>query len=172
VNAILLQEGEPVEGDNTDANYDFINQGVCGPRSDRRALWYEIIGTGKEVTVNVCTNNEKITDFGVFLKCNTQQCKGYPPQLEEPANCDDDNANTYAFVADVGVAYYVHVRSDTLDPVGSNFTIWYTEPSEEPTPAPDSAPQMASSLSFVVTILTATATIGWMLGGGAEVMGV
>jgi hypothetical protein len=158
---------EPVEGDNTDANYDYVNQGVCGARSDRRAVWYEIIGSGKEVTVYVCTNNEKITDFGIFNVCNTQQCEGAPPQLTEPANCDEDDANTYSFVADLGEAYYVHVRSDTLDPEGSNFTIWYTEPSEEPTIAPiDGAP---TATSFIA-IVTATVTIGWML--GAAIMGV
>ena len=48
-----------MNGDNSDANYDYNNQGVCGARSDRRALWYEINGIGKEVTVNVCTNNDK-----------------------------------------------------------------------------------------------------------------
>ena len=61
IDSITLVEGVPVNGDNSDANYDYNNQGVCGARSDRRALWYEINGIGKEVTVNVCTNNDKST---------------------------------------------------------------------------------------------------------------
>lgn len=139
VDAITLEPGVPVEGDNTEANYDFINQGVCGPRSDRRALWYEIIGRGKPVTVYVCTNNEKETDYGVFHTCNTQNCVGFPPQLPESANCDEGDAHEFVFEAENGEDYFVHVRSDTLDPEGSNFTIWYTEPSDSPTTAPDGA---------------------------------
>jgi hypothetical protein len=139
VDAITLEPFEPVDGDNTDANFDFINQGVCGARSDRRALWYEIVGNGKNVTVYVCTNNEKITDYGVFHTCNTQLCTGAPDQLEEPANCDDGDALEFTFEAVLGEDYFVHIRSDTLDPEGSNFTIWYTEPTESPTMAPDSA---------------------------------
>jgi hypothetical protein len=137
----------PINGDNTNANFDFVNQGVCGPRSDRRALWYEIIGSGKNATVYVCTNNDKITDYGVFSVCNTQRCEGAPDQLTEPANCADDEANIFTFFAEDGEDYFVHVRSDTLDPEGSNFTIWYTEPSDEPTMAPSGAANIAIMMS-------------------------
>jgi hypothetical protein len=150
VNAITLEPFVAVEGDNTDANYDYINQGVCGARSDRRALWYEIIGKDKEVTVYVCTNNGKTTDYGVFTQCNTQNCLGYPPQLTEPADCEDNEANIYSFMADLGERYFVHVRSDTLDPEGSNFTIWYEEPTEAPTVTPSSAPRTFLTLTMTV----------------------
>merc|ERR1711924_314107 len=106
--------GVPVNGDNSDANYDYNNQGVCGARSDRRALWYEINGIGKEVTVNVCTNNDKITDFGIFHACNTQNCLGAPPQQMEPADCGEEQSNAYSFLAKNGDSYYVHVRSDVV----------------------------------------------------------
>ena len=161
VNAITLEPGEPVDGDNTNANHDYVNQGVCGPRSDRRALWYEIIGTGKNVTVYVCTNNEKITDYGVFHRCNTQQCVGGPPQLTEPANCDEGEANTFEFETELGEDYFVHVRSDTLDPVGSNFTIWYTEPpSEAPSMAPTDAASIPASSAF--SVIAAAVAVGWL----------
>lgn len=155
VDATILVEGVPVTGDNTDANFDFINQGVCGPRSDRRAVWYEINGVGKNATVYVCTNNDKITDYGVFQQCNTQKCEGSPDQLAEAANCDDDEANTYTFFAENGESYYVHVRSDTLDPEGSNFTIWYTEPSDAPTMAPSDAGRTAFSVFSSVGTMVA-----------------
>jgi len=129
--------GEKVDGDNSEANYDYNNQGVCGARSDRRAVWYEINGIGKEVTINVCTNNEKLTDFGVFQACNTQNCLGAPPQQQAISNCDVEESNEYSFIANDGESYYIHVRSDVLfEGEGSNFTLWYTEPTDEPTSAP------------------------------------
>lgn len=137
IDSITLTMGEKVDGDNSDANFDYNNQGVCGPRSDRRAVWYEVNGIGKEVTVNVCTNNEKLTDFGVFRACNTQNCLGAPPQQRTIASCDNEESNEYNFFATDGESYYIHVRSDVLfEGEGSNFTIWYTEPTDEPTAAP------------------------------------
>lgn len=155
MDSITLQPFEPVDGDNTDANFDFINQGVCGARSDRRALWYEIIGKGLPVTVYICTNNEKTTDFGVFKKCNTQQCTGAPDQLLEPANCEDDMAHNFTFDTELGEDYFVHVRSDTLDPEGSNFTIWYEEPTEAPTVAPDAAYCFTAMTATFVSVVAA-----------------
>ena len=139
--------------DNTNANFDFVNQGVCGPRSDRRALWYEIVGIGANTTVYVCTNNEKITDYGVFHTCNSQQCTGAPPQLEEPKNCQMNESNTFTFFAEKGEDYFVHIRSDTLDPEGSNFTVWYTE--EEPVGNGSSA-QMSLSASRIALAVIAS----------------
>mmetsp|Transcript_20220 Transcript_20220/g.47359 ORF Transcript_20220/g.47359 Transcript_20220/m.47359 type:complete len:211 (-) Transcript_20220:604-1236(-) len=137
VDSITLVPFEKIIGDNSDANYDFVNQGVCGARSDRRAVWYEINGKGKEVTVNLCTNNDKLTDFGVFTYCNTQKCLGAPPQQKEVTNCDADESNEFSFLALNGNSYYIHVRSDVLfEGEGSNFTIWYTEPTDEPTATP------------------------------------
>ena len=120
--------GEKVNGDNSDANFDYNNQGVCGSRSDRRAVWYEINGAGKEVTVNVCTNNEQITDFGVFRACNTQNCLGGPPQQRVLSNCDADESNEYVFFGNEGESYYIHVRSDVVfEGVGSNVSFdWYS----------------------------------------------
>jgi hypothetical protein len=103
-----------VDGDNSEANFDYNNQGVCGARSDRRAVWYEINGVGKEVTVYLCTNNGKLMDFGVFRACNTQNCLGFPPQQREIASCDNDESNEYVFMAEEGESYYIHVRSDVL----------------------------------------------------------
>mmetsp|Transcript_14479 Transcript_14479/g.23496 ORF Transcript_14479/g.23496 Transcript_14479/m.23496 type:complete len:232 (+) Transcript_14479:53-748(+) len=162
VDAVFLEPFEPVDGDNTDANYDYINQGVCGPRSDRRALWYEIQGKGKVATVYVCTNNEKITDYGVFHTCNTQQCVGAPPQQVEPANCDTGDANIFSFEAELGEDYFVHVRSDTLDPEGSNFTIWYTEPTDEPTMAPSESSMRYDAVSLVSIAISAVGC--WLFG--------
>lgn len=137
IDSITLEMGEKVDGDNSEANFDYNNQGVCGSRSDRRAVWYEINGSGKEVTVNVCTNNEQITDFGVFRACNTQNCLGAPPQQRVVANCDAEESNEYVFFGNEGESYYIHVRSDVFfEGVGSKHTIWYTEPTDEPTTVP------------------------------------
>jgi len=158
IDATKLDVGVPVNGDNTDGNFDFVNQGVCGPRSDRRALWYEIVGAGANTTVYVCTNNEKITDYGVFNTCNSQQCTGAPPQLAEPKNCQMDESNTFSFFAEKGEDYFVHIRSDTLDPEGSNFTVWYTEdepdiPSSAPSIAPSSTAMSSSTMRITLTVL-------------------
>jgi len=115
-----------VNGDNSEANYDYNNQGVCGARSDRRAVWYEINGIGKEVTINLCTNNDKLTDFGVFRTCNTQNCLGAPPQQFGASDCDALESNEYSFLAENGESYYVHVRSDVLfEGVGSNVSSFH-----------------------------------------------
>lgn len=128
IDSVTLTMGEKVNGDNSDANFDYNNQGVCGSRSDRRAVWYEINGAGKEVTVNVCTNNEQITDFGVFRACNTQNCLGGPPQQRVLSNCDADESNEYVFFGNEGESYYIHVRSDVVfEGVGSNVSFdWYS----------------------------------------------
>lgn len=145
IDSITLTMGEKVNGDNSEANYDYNNQGVCGPRSDRRAVWYEINGIGKEATINLCTNNEKLTDFGVFRACNTQNCLGAPPQQRVLSNCDAEESNEYTFLANDGESYYIHVRSDVVfEGEGSNFTIWYTEPTDEPTAAPMTEETMPS----------------------------
>lgn len=116
---------EKILGDNSGANFDYNNQGVCGARSDRRAVWFEIIGKGKEVTVNVCSNNDKLTDFGIFNACNTQNCLGFPPQQKVVSDCAADESNKYTFVAEGGENYYVHVRSDVLfEGVGSNVSFF------------------------------------------------
>lgn len=121
VDSVTLTMGEKVLGDNTYANFDYNNQGVCGSRSDRRAVWYEINGVGKEVTVNVCTNNDQITDFGVFRACNTQNCLGAPPQQRISTSCENDESNEYKFFGNEGESYYIHVRSDVVfEGVGSN----------------------------------------------------
>mmetsp|Transcript_9559 Transcript_9559/g.23816 ORF Transcript_9559/g.23816 Transcript_9559/m.23816 type:complete len:205 (+) Transcript_9559:120-734(+) len=138
IDSVTLEPFVKVDGDNTEANFDYNNQGVCGSRSDRRAVWYEINGAGKEVTVNVCTNNEQLTDFGVFRACNTQNCLGAPPQQFVVANCDDEESNEYVFFGNEGESYYIHVRSDVVfEGVGTKHTIWYTEPTDPPTVAPE-----------------------------------
>ena len=124
----------------TDANFDFLNQGVCGPRSDRPGVWYEITGRGAEVTIKVCTNNNIITDYGVFLACNSQDCEGFPPQTYEPADCDLNQTKDFSFMAKKNAQYYVQVRSDIVNGEGSNFTIVYDDSSlSGPTLAPESS---------------------------------
>jgi hypothetical protein len=119
----------PVSGDVTEANFDYNNQGVCGPRSDRPSVWYEVRGRDAFVTVKVCTNNDVITDFGVFTECNTQLCLGAPGQVYEPANCEDEESTDYRWFAEDNVQYFVHVRSDIVNGTGSNFTIVFEDES-------------------------------------------
>ena len=125
IDSITLIPFEKVTGDNTEANFDYNNQGVCGARSDRRAVWYEINGVGKEVTINVCSNNYQITDFGIFRACNTQNCLGAPTQQMMIAACDAEEQNEYSFLAEDGASYYVHVRSDVFfEGIGSNVSLF------------------------------------------------
>lgn len=111
------------------ANFDYYNQGVCGPSSDRASVWYEVRGRGARVTVKVCTNNDIITDFGVILECNTQKCLGAPPQTLLPSECQLNETKDFEFLAENDVQYFVHVRSDIVDGAGSNFTIVYEDES-------------------------------------------
>lgn len=132
-----LRPYEPVTANLTGANFDYLNQGVCGPRSDRPSVWYEVLGRGAQVTVKVCTNNNIITDFGIILECNTQKCQGAPAQTFEPADCDLEEYVDYSWVAERNTQYFVHVRSDVIDGIGSNFTIVYEDESLDGTLPPE-----------------------------------
>ncbi len=94
-------------------------------------------GRGSEVTVKVCTNNEVITDFGIILQCNTQKCLGAPEQAFEPANCDEEQFVSFSWMAETNIQYFIHVRSDVFDGIGSNFTIVYEDESLDGTLSPD-----------------------------------
>eukprot|EP00934_Nitzschia_sp_Nitz4_P005350 Nitzschia sp. Nitz4//scaffold8_size234185//86340//87036//NITZ4_001253-RA/size234185-augustus-gene-0.261-mRNA-1//-1//CDS//3329559794//5340//frame0 len=140
-----LSPYEPVNGDLSLANYDYNNQGVCGSRSDRPAVWYEVRGRDADVTVMVCTNNDVITEFGVFPDCNSRDCTASHPQTYEPALCELGEWVNVTFFAEDNEQYFVHVRSDVANGVGSNFTIMYEDSSldgpvtDAPTKAPTSS---------------------------------
>mmetsp|Transcript_23346 Transcript_23346/g.57447 ORF Transcript_23346/g.57447 Transcript_23346/m.57447 type:complete len:206 (-) Transcript_23346:148-765(-) len=150
VNAQPLVANTPVDGDTSQANFDYNAQGVCGGRSDRSAVWYSITGKGREVSVQVCTNNGKETDYGVFNVCNSQNCNGFPAvETGFIYDCAQNTTLDYTFVAMVATKYYVHVRSDIGSisaREGSQFTIQYLEdiqtmqPSAPPSALPSSVP--------------------------------
>ena len=121
----MLTSGVPVRADNSLANFDFHNQGVCGPRSDRSALWYEVAGTGDEVTISVCSNNGVITDFGVFPECNSQVCVAATQQYATAPDCGAGESIDVSFATKNKERYFVHVRADVVDGVGSDFNITY-----------------------------------------------
>ena len=132
-----LEPGVPVSGDTTEANFDYNSQGVCGSRSNERALWYRIIGAGLEVTVSVCNENEVLTDFGVFFNCNDQVCLDHPPQQDELSLCREGKAITLSFLAEEDEDYHIHVRGDTVGSgKGAQFTIMYTQPEDPESPRP------------------------------------
>jgi hypothetical protein len=144
-----------VDGDVSNANFDFNSQGVCGARSDRSALWYRITGTGREVTVQLCTNNGLITDFGVFNLCNSKDCKGFPAvNTGEIYACAQNQTLDYTFVAQEDEWYYVHVRSDIGDinnRNGSDFTLQYLEDAASPVIEPsDISSAMGISALFAL----------------------
>ena len=166
VDAIEMENGIPYEGDVSDANFDFTNQGVCGPNSDTSGIWYKIIGTGTEATVDVCTKNEKITTFGILLACNNNDpsvCRGHPSQTEEIMNCGMQNL-TYSFTTVEDTLYFVNVRSKVEQPGvgGSMFTVVYTH---EPVPVtPTMAPVMPPT-SAAPRSLSAFSLLGIAFGG-------
>lgn len=154
---------EPVDGDTSDANFDFNAQGVCGARSDRSAVWYRITGTGRKVTVQVCTNNGKTTDFGVFNLCNSQTCQGYPAvNTGLIYDCAEGNTLDYGFVAQENEWYYVHVRSDIGDinnRDGSQFTVKYVEDQSSPVITPSTSSAMGLSAMFALGVASVIALV-------------
>ena len=138
-----------MDGNNTEANFDYNNQGVCGSRSDRPAIWYEVKGRGAEVIVKVCSNNGVITDFGVLLECNSRLCEGAPPQTFEVADCALGQSVDYTWFAEDNTQYFIQVRSDVIDGVGSNFTIVYEDESLDGplTDSPTRSPSSTSNLN-------------------------
>jgi hypothetical protein len=120
--ATQLLPDVPIQGSNANANFDFNNQAVCGPRSDRRAVWYSITGNGNPFTAHLCSNDdEEIVNFGVFRECNSQNCQGFPDV--DLANlifkCEDDVSQPYSWLAEVGSRYFFHVRGPEE---GANFS--------------------------------------------------
>jgi hypothetical protein len=164
VNARPLVAIEPVDGDVSNANFDFNSQGVCGARSDRSALWYRITGTGREVTVQLCTNNGIVTDFGVFNLCNSQDCKGFPSvNTGEIYSCAQNETLDYTFVATEDEWYYVHVRSDIGQDLsarnGSDFTLQYLEDQLSPVIAPSDSSAMGISALYAVGLASFMALV-------------
>jgi hypothetical protein len=154
-----------VLGDNSEANFDFTNQAVCGPRSDRRGVWYKIVGTGLKTTVDVCTNSDKITDFGVFTACNNNDpsaCVGFPPQTDAVKKCDNNETSAYSWTAEENTNYYVNVRSEwDAVTLGTNFTVVYTETGGEgTTPTPDASAAM--SVSSFLALVVSGLVMAWL----------
>jgi len=145
-----------VDGDTSQANFDFNAQGVCGARSDRSAVWYRITGSGREVTVQVCTNNGKETDFGVLTLCNSQTCKGYPAvNTGLIYDCSQNKTLDYKFLAEEDVWYYVHVRSDIGDinaRNGSQFSVQYLEDANDPVITSKDSSSMGLSAMFAAGV--------------------
>ena len=154
-----LEPGVPVMGDTQEANFDFNTQGICGSRSNERALWYRIIGDGLEVTVSVCNDNDVLTDFGVFYNCNDQLCLGSPPQQDELSPCSEDKAVTFKFLAEDGEDYHIHVRGDFAGSgKGAQFTIMYTQPETE-----SNDPSSNESLDSAASTITLPLSLLWTI---------
>mmetsp|Transcript_19712 Transcript_19712/g.48440 ORF Transcript_19712/g.48440 Transcript_19712/m.48440 type:complete len:505 (-) Transcript_19712:136-1650(-) len=134
-----LYENEPVSGDNSFAVKDFTDMDACGPNSHLEGVWYEIIGTGEEVTLKICTENQRLLSVGVFSACNSQSCLGFPPRQLRPASCDRNEYMTYQFFAERDRSYRVHVRANVIDfskvSLGAQFKISYRT-TGSPTAAP------------------------------------
>jgi hypothetical protein len=169
VDATLLEPDIAVLGDNSDANFDYVNQAVCGPRSDRRGVWFKIVGTGLKTTVDVCTNSEKVTDFGIFSACNNNDasvCVGFPPQTDAVKMCENNETAAFSWDAEDGTNYWVNVRSE-WDAVtfGTSFTVVYTEEGGEPPapgPSPGPAPSAAMSVSSFLAIVVSGLVMAWL----------
>jgi hypothetical protein len=144
VNSIRLQENVEVDGNTAMANFDFVNQGVCGPESDRPGIWYEIGGRGGTVTIKLCSNNDRATVFGVFAQCNSHDCVGFVANVAGGGSCTNPITRvSYSFPSEVGQSYFLHVREADSGAGGANFNIVYAEAADEvpgPTPAPVAPP--------------------------------
>lgn len=153
VDATLLDADIEVSADNNDANYDFRNQAVCGARSDRRGIWYKIVGDGGLTTVRVCTESDKVVNFGVFSQCNNNDnaaaCVATPPNADNDTvfKCGEGAAEV-SFDSTEGTPYYVNIRAEhDAETLGSGFTVVYSvaEPEED-----DDSPAASSSSLFAL----------------------
>ncbi|CAJ1942796.1 unnamed protein product [Cylindrotheca closterium] len=153
---LRLFENEPVSGDNSFAVSDFTDVDACGPNSHLEGVWYEIIGTGEEVTLSICTENQRLLSVGVFSACNSQSCVGFPARPVKPASCNRDEYLTYQFFAERDRSYRVHVRSNVIDfssfTLGAEFKIFYRT-SSSPTAAPTASRTAAPTIGETTTRL-------------------
>jgi hypothetical protein len=147
--ALRLYENEPVSGDNTFATSDFNDDTACGPNSSDEGVWYEIIGTGEEITLKLCTENRRILSVGVLSGCNGQSCRGFAPAETRASSCEKNEYVNYAFFAENEQSYYVHVRANVVQlsniMVGAQFKIFYKNnaPTATPTVPPSSSPTLS-----------------------------
>eukprot|EP00980_Cylindrotheca_fusiformis_P000595 scaffold154_cov129-Cylindrotheca_fusiformis.AAC.12 len=158
--ALRLFPDEPVSGDNSFATPDFDDNAACGPNSRDEGVWYEIIGTGKEVNVKVCTKNNRILSVGILNGCNGQNCVGFAPMSTSASNCEENKYVQYSFFAESERTYYIHVRANVVQidnsMMGAEFQIHYT--TDTPTAAPTLAPTVAPTQTQKPTPLSLAPT--------------
>ena len=110
--AFAIQLGVPVTSNNFLASSDFSNQAVCGPRSDGRAVWFAIQGTGKILTASVCSENTETepAHLGVFNQCENRDCNGWAHADLPVARCSYDEVFSYTWNSVANATYFLHVR--------------------------------------------------------------
>jgi hypothetical protein len=156
--ALRLYENEPVSGDNTFATSDFNDNAACGPNSDDEGVWYEIIGTGEEVELKLCTENRRILSVGILIGCISQSCRGFPPAETRASSCEKNEYASYSFFAENEQSYVVHVRANVVQlsniMMGAQFKIFYktNAPTDSPTMLPSPSPTNKPSGSAAPTI--------------------
>ena len=108
--ALEMDLGVPVLSNNFLAHSDFANQAVCGPRSDGRAVWFSIKGTGKALTASLCSEDSEPAYLGVFNRCDNRDCNGFASSDLSVARCSHDEVFVYTWNTEVGANYFLHVR--------------------------------------------------------------
>ena len=104
VNAIPVDLGMEVDGTNEGANFDFVDEDLCGARSDLPAVWYEVIGNGFEYEASVCSTNSLSLDFGIFEGCDKRDCVG------SPEGAAGFSCSKYSFHTFIEESYYIQIR--------------------------------------------------------------
>ena len=109
VGSYQVDLGVPIDGNNIGATFDYVNQIVCGSRSDGKGVWYVVMGNGKSLTASVCSASQEQAHFGVFNQCNGQDCNGYADPSRD-AKCFNDEVTAYSWQSANESSYFIHIR--------------------------------------------------------------
>ncbi len=130
-----------------------------GDTPDAAGLWYSFVGTGEEITLDLCENNGLATNYDADISVFTGDCSGLVclNGLDGVSSCSWQP--TLTFQSQLGTNYLIYVNGYESD-VG-DFEMNVSCPLPNPCPNPS---------EFVVVEVTAeTAQLEWNSGGSCTV---
>lgn len=103
-NAIAITCNSVVSGTTIDATDDAVAE--CGTTISAPGVWYSLVGTGEQVVVTTCPDNQYDTKLNVYTgACDALVCVTGNDDIQQGVYC-----SSAGFVAENGVTYYILVQ--------------------------------------------------------------
>uniref|UniRef100_A0A7R9WYR2 Uncharacterized protein n=1 Tax=Craspedostauros australis TaxID=1486917 RepID=A0A7R9WYR2_9STRA len=122
--SILLQLGDRIKGDTSNATQDSFHANRCGTASNRPGIWYSVVGTGDELAASLCsertrgTINENIDgSSNVFLSIYDGECDYNATTCVTygtfQAECSQMSTDAITWNTVLNQTYHLHVHSSS-----------------------------------------------------------